>query len=141
MDRRVVPFRRWHYDWLTEQESAENGSFRLPPQAAEQAERENSWTGVVDGTPVACAGTIQYWPGRHMAWAYIVRKARRHMPWVTVEVQKALDRMEGRVELTVRRDFPAGQRWAERLGFTVETPVLRAFGPEGEDHVGYVRFN
>lgn len=140
MDRRVVPFRRWHYNWLLERESLEGGSFHLSPQIAEQAEHENSWTGVVEGAPIACAGTMLYWPGRHMAWAYILLGVRRHMPWVTEEVKKALDRVPGRIELTVRRDFPAGQRWAERLGFTVETPCLRAFGPEGEDHVGYVRF-
>ena len=140
MDRRTVPFRRWHYDWIVEQDAAEGGMFRLSPQVAAQAEGENSWTGVVDGAPVACAGTMQYWPGRHMAWAYIVRGARRHMPWITKEVVKVLDQVRGRIELTVRCDFPAGQRWAARLGFVVETPVLRAFGPEGEDHVGWVRF-
>ena len=44
-------------------------------------------------------------------------------------------------ESTVRRDFALGQRWARMLGFEIETPVLRQFGPEGEDHVGYVKFN
>lgn len=141
-DRRVVPFRAWHYEWLLKHEATEHGS--QPSMGdMEMVARENSWTGVVDGSVFVCAGTIRQWRGRHCAWAYIalVPGWKRHMPWVTEEVRKALDKLEGRIEFTVRADFPAGQRWAQRLGFQVETPLLKAYGPEGEDHVGFVRIN
>jgi hypothetical protein len=111
----------------------------MTDSALAEMERDNSWTAVVDGTPVACGGTTPYWPGRYMAWAYVAQGTRRLMPWITEEARKVLDRVSGRVEFTVRADFPAGQRWAEMLGFEVETPCLRRFGPEGEDHVGFVR--
>ena len=63
------------------------------------------------------------------------------MVFIAGAVQRALGRVKGRVEFTVRADFEKGHRWAKMLGFTVESPLLRAYGPLGEDHVGYVRFN
>lgn len=140
-DRRVVPFRHWHYEWLIDHESLEYGGWKPPASAMSSLENENSWTGVVDGKVVVVAGTIQQWPTRHVAWAYIAQKrgVLKHMPWITEETIKALDRVKGRVELTVRTDFAPGQRWAERIGFKVETPLLKMYGPEGEDHIGYLR--
>lgn len=139
-DRRVMPFKHWHYGWLVAG-SAEGSTFELSPPALLSLERENSWTGVIDGQVMVCAGTILQWPGRHTAWAYVARGTLRHMPWITEEVKRALEKVKGRVEFTVRADFPAGLRWAKTLGFEIETPLLRGYGPEGEDHVGFVRFN
>lgn len=104
-------------------------------------ESANSWTGVVDGTPVVCAGTLQQWPGRHTAWAYVAKGTRPHMAWITERVRENLDGLKGRIELTVRADFAPGLRWARRLGFAVESPLLKMYGPHGEDHVGFVRIN
>ena len=139
-DRIVVPFRRWHYDWLAPR--AEGG--RLPAMSdglMAQLEVSNSWTGVIDDVPLVCAGTVQAWPGRHQAWAYVSRGTLRHMSWITSEVLSNLARVKGRIELTVRADFPAGLRWAKTLGFKIETPCLEAFGLDGENHVGFVRIN
>lgn len=133
----VVPFRRWHYKWLMDRTA---GVF-MPEPVLAQLEGENSWTGVVENDPLVCAGTVQQWPGRHVAWAYLGDDTGPHMRWITREVQQNLTRVQGRIELTVRCDFPAGHRWAEMLGFKVETPRMEGFGPEGEDHTGYVRFN
>ena len=137
----VVPFKNWHYSWISARPSGEGSSIMPAPAIIAELEKCNSWTGVVDGEPVAIAGTLEHWRGRHMAWAYLADTSGPYMRWVTREVRKALDRVTGRIELTVRKDFPAGQRWAELLGFSVETPIMVGFGPEGEDHVGYVRHN
>lgn len=139
-DRRVVPFRRWHYEWLDDA-PAEGEVPAVPASWLAHLEGQNSWTAVVDGNPVCCAGTMAQWPGRHIAWAYVKKGVLPHMDWITEEVRKNLEGVVGRIEFTVRRSFPAGIRWAKQLGFEVETPVLRAFGPAGEDHVGFVRFN
>lgn len=141
-DRRVVPFRRWHYDWLANHAPVEGAiGLQITDDILAGLEALNSWTGVVDGDPLVCAGTMTEWPGRYTAWAYVRPGALPHMAWVTLETRRALDRLKGRVEMTVRKDFRAGQRWAESLGFVVETPLLKSYGPLGEDHVGYVRFN
>lgn len=140
--RLVVPFKSWHYEWLAAKGPASDRYTVKSIQAiSSQLEACNSWTGVVGGDPVVCAGTLPQWPGRHIAWAYLAQNTGPHMLWITREVKKVLARVEGRVELTVRSDFPAGMKWAEMLGFKVETPLLKAYGPSGESHTGFVRFN
>lgn len=139
MTRKVVPFKRWHLDWLGE--AAEPGPFSLSDAVLRQLESANSWTGMVDGEVVACAGTIAQWPTRHIAWALLGRNSAAHMLWITRCVRKNLKHVKGRIEMTVRADFPQGQHWAEILGFHVETPEMPMYGPEGETHVGYVRVN
>ncbi len=49
--------------------------------------------------------------------------------------------VKGRMEFTVRKDFAAGHVFARLLGFEVETPCMKSYGPFGEDHVGYIRMN
>jgi hypothetical protein len=142
VDRRVVPFRRWHYEWLVAAgDAAEGKNMRIAEGILEQLERQNSWTGVADGDPVVCGGTIAQWPGRHTAWVYLNPAAGPAMVRATREVGRKILDVRGRIEFTVRCDFRNGHRWAKLLGFEVETPLLKAYGPEGEDHVGYVRFN
>lgn len=106
-----------------------------------EMERQNSWTAVVDGDPIACGGTLKQWPRRHTAWTYMTAKTGPHMMFLTRTVKDVLKKVPGRVEMTVRYDFEQGHRWARILGFEVETPRLKNYGPESEDHTGYVRFN
>lgn len=138
MIRKVVPFRSWHLAWLGR--TLEPGP---SPDIGVLAllEGQRSFTGMVDGEVVACAGVVQQWPGRHACWALLGPTAAKQILWITREVRKVLDAVPGRIELTVRSDFPAGQGWARLLGFEVETPRLKNFGPEGEDHVGFLRIN
>lgn len=142
MDRKVVPFRAHHYEWLAASNPTADGGVFLPSaEVCAQLEQQNSWTGVVDGDPIVCAGTYRHWRGRHGAWAYLGKNTAPHMLWITRAVIANLAEVEGRIELTVRADFPQGQRWARALGFRVESPLLEKFGPQGEDHIGFVRIN
>lgn len=144
MIRSIVPFKRFHYDWILEVgEPVDFGAFKLNRQVLDWLETQNTYTAVVDGTPIAIAGTWLMWPGRHTAWAHMTQLTAPYMLWLTQATLKNLETLQGRVELTVRTDFPAGQRWAKLLGFHVENPpgLLRAFGPEGEDHIAYVRMS
>ena len=141
MDRRLVPFRHYHLGWIQSSGMALGGEAGLTADTLAVLEKQNSWTVVVDGTPVGCGGTMQQWPGRHIAWAYLNEQTGPHMLFITQAALKGLEGIEGRVELTVRHDFEKGHRWARLLGFSVETPVLKQFGPLAEDHVGYVRIN
>lgn len=104
-------------------------------------ETSNSWTLLADGKVTICGGTFVLWPGRHQGWTYLNAHTGRHMLSTTRKVKELMKLAgPGRIEMTVRADFTKGHRWAKMIGFEVETPVLRAFGPEGEDHVGYVKF-
>lgn len=141
MERMVVPFRRWHYDWLAKYGASEGATVAIGDAVLASIEAENSWTAVVSGEPVVCGGTMQQWPGRHTAWAFIAEQAGPHMLWVTRQTMKKLDMIKGRIETTVRADFDNGLAWARLLGFEIETPEMRKYGPFGETHVGFVRFN
>lgn len=139
MVRKIVPFKRWHYGWL---EVAKPNRYALHDSVLAQMEEANSYTGIVDGNVVFCAGTLAQWPTRHIGWALLhERLSRPHILWITREVRAGLECVKGRIEMTVRADFTQGQRWAKAIGFRVETPLLEAYGPDGEDHIGYVRVN
>lgn len=92
-------------------------------------------------SPVACGGTVPIWPGRWQGWALLNALAGPHMLPITRYAKQVMGLPVGRVEISVQTTFPAGQRWARLLGFDIETPLLRGYGPDGEDHIGYVRFN
>src|SRR3990167_10648308 len=112
VDLRVVRFKPWHYSWLATRAKAEGGvNFPISDGLLSQLEAQNSWTGVIDGDPMVCAGTIQQWPGRHTAWAYVARGTLPYMAWITENVNANLAFVTGRVEFTVRADFKAGHRW------------------------------
>lgn len=138
---KVVPFQRWHIRWLAGKGQAVGGNLEWTTDTLVQLEKQNSWTGVVNGEVVACGGTIEQWQGRHLAWMYLDGDTGKHMLFITREVKKKLAALQGRIELTVRHDFETGHRWARLLGFEIENPpgILRAFGPFGEDHISYVR--
>lgn len=141
MIRSVVPFKSWHYEWLIERGPAVDQIGTMGKDKATLAllEKHNTWTGVVDGSPIAVAGTMQLWSGRHMAWAHMSLDTGPHMVWITKETLTRLEQIRGRIELTVLKDFAAGHRWAKLLGFEVESPLMRGYNPDGSDSVGYVR--
>lgn len=140
MDRKIVPFKRWHIEWLQSRTGVTEG-FVFDEAVSASLEGQNSWTAVLDGEVLACGGTIQHWPGRHMAWTHLGPQTAPHMLWLTRAVKEKLQGVKGRIEMNVRCGFEQGHRWAGLLGFTVETPVMVAWGPQGEDHSGYVRIN
>jgi len=137
----VVPFRRWHVDWLLEDGDAEGG-FCRPDQGtlAAMEGMGTNWTIVLEGTPLMCGGTMMQWPGRHIAWSYLNQHTGKHMVYITKRVLEYLAKAKGRIEITVRVDYEKGHRWAKMLGFKEEC-FLTAYGPEGEDHVQYTLFN
>lgn len=137
MTRNVVPFRHWHYDWLP---AAVPGQERISigQPVLEGLEKHNSWTAVLDNDVIACAGTIQEWPGRHRAWAFMTYATSSHMLWLSRAVLAKTEHLKGRIDFTVRSDFHAGHRWAQLLDFKAEA-LFEKWGPEGEDHIQYVR--
>lgn len=142
MDLRAVPFKSYHYEWLAQDNpTADGGMFTPTSGLLSQLEGQNSWTGVADGAPIVCGGTYVNWPGRHSAWVYLGRNTGRYMKWITKNSLANLANVKGRIELSVRADFEIGMKWAEMLGFKMETPLLKQYGPLGEDHVGFVRIN
>ena len=101
---------------------------RLPPRW--------NWTVLGDGAIMGAGGVVQKWAGVATAWAFVKYVPRRAWPKVTNIVRAVLDdALDGhfqRLETTVQADFPAGLRWALRLGFAYEGTIPRYF--EGRTH-------
>ncbi len=133
----VGKFYRWHLDWLGEKVERT----LINSAVLDLLERAEWYTVSYRGDPIMCGGLMKQWPGRYSLNAYMGKDAGRHMTFLTRGARRYLDKVVGRMEFTVRKDFPAGQRWARMLGFEVESPLMKQFGPEGEDHIGYVRIN
>lgn len=117
------------------------GHLDMAPEMLKFMATHPSWTLFYNGNPVCAGGYVPLWPGRYLGWAFLNTLTPKHMLPITRYSRKVMALPVGRVEISVRSDFAPGQRWAELLGFKIETPLLRAYGPKGEDHIGYVRFN
>jgi hypothetical protein len=141
MTRKIVRFREWHSTWLAQKGESEGGYVQLSLEARIALEKCNSWTAFVNDDVVACGGTIEVWHGRHLAWAQLNKTSAQHMLFITKAALSALQKVEGRIEMSVQRDFRAGHKWAHMLGFGIETMDMLRYGPNGETHTGYVRFN
>lgn len=134
LSRMVVPFKSWHMKWL-------DAKVVLSDVELQSMEQQSSKSLIVNGAIIACAGWLTFWPGRHQAWAYMSPATGPHMRWLTRMCDEHARQLKGRIEMTVRTDFEAGHRWALMLGFTLETAVMKAYGPFGEDHAMYTRHN
>lgn len=144
MEYPLVKFEAWHMEALAHTDAVDGVfSVVLGPEMAQQLEQSDSWTMFSEeGDIVGCGGFLPQWAGRTLGWMYITERCAEVMLRVTRATKKAMDKYDGRLEITVKKDFESGHRWAKILGFHVENPpgILKGFGPGGEDHVSYVRF-
>jgi hypothetical protein len=122
---------------------------QIKPQAAQLHEMDPVdspvglvWTALAGGRPVCCGGLQEIWAGRAYAYALLAADVGPHMLSLTRAIRFLLDAASfARIEMVVERDFAPGQRWAELLGFELETPTpLRKFLPSGRDAWIYARF-
>jgi len=138
----VVPFKAHHLTEIDLQCGQQYlSAFITPSQGHALEAQEWSFTGVVNGIPLASAGVIPMWMGRGMCWAYLSDHARGSK---FLAVHRAVKRfLEGvyvqRLEMTVDTDFEPGHRWAEMLGFEMECAKMRAYRPDGGDCALYAR--
>ena len=111
----------------------------VTPELAVDLEECGGWA-AVDGDPIAIGGIFKLRPGCGHAWTWLTRRWRRHARVITERVALELELTDmHRVEAAVRCDYAAGHRWATRLGFELEAPVMRKWGPDGADYALYAR--
>ncbi len=101
----------------------------------------NTWSGILEGRIVGCAGVLPQWPGRAIAWALLTRNlSARHFLRAHHKVLSVLRSAQRdgarRIETSVDSGFDAGHRWVRALGFRPEG-LMRCYSPEGRDHVLY----
>lgn len=91
------------------------------------------------GRIIACMGFVKADPGYAIAWALLAEGKRNALVEMTRRTRAVLDGSGWRrVELHTRADFEPAMRWAELLGFSVES-VRRKAAPDGGDMLVWVR--
>jgi hypothetical protein len=100
-----------------------------------------AFSALADGRVLGCAGVIEHWPGRGVAWAMLAADIGPGFVALHRAARRYLDRAAPRrLEIAVQRDFAAGRRWALLLGFERETPNgMRGYGPDGATYDLYAR--
>lgn len=136
----IVPFISSHVFGLTLQDAQRSFYDKFTPEYARALELAGGGhTALIDGHPVACAGVIEQWHGRGLAWALLGNDSGPHFVRIVRGMRRALNLAQfRRVEANVDAEFGAGIRLAEMLGFEVESK-MRKFTPEGRDAFMFVR--
>lgn len=98
-----------------------------------------AFSGWHDDKLVGCAGVLDIWQDRAMAWALLTPDTAGCMRPITRFVKTVLaGHPARRIEAYVRCDFVAGIVWARMLGLQMEGK-LSAFSPDGADHFMFAR--
>lgn len=93
------------------------------------------WAFKHEGRVVGIGGLIPLWPGRAMAWMVMEKDSGRGMIALTRFLPHFIDAYGfARVEMWVSAGFDLGFRWAQLLGFQLETPEpMRKYLADGGD--------
>lgn len=143
MNLEKVPFRIEHAQELlkpTDWNPFQNWS---EPEWQPIADSKLAFTGLLDGSPIVCAGLIPQWPGRAVAWMITDQRSGPAMLWLHRQVSQFLTEIQThasfrRIELTVLSGFSAGHRWAKMLGFKPEG-LMKSYDVNGQNHVLFAR--
>lgn len=141
----LVPFKAEHAHEMNIQD-AQRGYYRtmaLRPEHADMLEQiGNAWTALKDGQPIGSAGVLYRHPRSVEAWAIFSCQMSNFacMRFVIKEIRSYLDRhLEiSRIQITVRKDFKQGHRFARHFGFEPEG-VLSKYDIDGTDHILYAK--
>lgn len=136
---RVVPLTAEAVLGMTDLEAIHEG-FGVTPELAVELESVGGFAVIEGDCALALGGILPRWPGCGMAWTWLSRGWRRHARALTEIARIHLDTSEcHRIEAGVRCDYARGHAWVRRLGFELETPLARKWGPDGADYAIYVR--
>lgn len=138
----LVPFKAEHYLALKpRQEEAALKDYK-PELVGRLLTSAAAYTLMDGDVPVVCGGILLYWTGVAEIWFHGTEEATRH-PVPVFRNSKRLVRQWitqfklHRVQLTIDESFTASYRFAEALGFTLESRMAK-YGPDGETFLRYV---
>lgn len=135
----IVPLRAEHAMALGHLAPAHTG-FEMTAEMAVDLEEIGGFAAVDGADVLAIGGILEQWRGVGLAWAWLSRSWRRHARAITASALRHLEDSDlHRIEVAVRCGFKPGAAWVDRLGFTLETPVARKWGPDGKDYSIWVR--
>jgi len=136
----IIDLKAEHFFWIGDLVDVQRGHV-ITPEGAVDIEAAGGKTVINDaGDVIMIAGVYPRWDGVGLGWAWLSRKWRGHAKEITIEMHAWLNASGfHRIEIGVLAGFKAGERWAKRLGFTLETPMARKWGPDGRDYSIWVR--
>jgi len=134
----VIPFKAEHLEGFKLQPMQSVSQQYCNKEFGQALEQLNSWSGIVNNKIVACAGVVEQWKGRGIAWAFLSIEAGAHMNKIHRAVKRYLDMADQqRIEAAVDCNFNAGIRWIEMLGFKLEGKMSKY--EFGKDYYLYAR--
>jgi len=136
----VVPFMASHLEQMELQGAQAYLSGWVSKKQGLALEKQRSFTGIVEGLPIAVGGIINQWPGRGLAWAFLSDVGPKNF----ISIHRAASEFFNtsdlrRIEMTVDCEFYEAHRWAKMLGFSMEAERMAAYGPDGRDCSLYAR--
>ena len=136
----ITRFRPEHLAALRLQPAqASFGQYVADLEYGRKLDNGHAFTGLDGDRIVGCAGLVEMWENRAMAWALLAADAGRHFVTIHRAVAGFFEQAKWRrIEATVDSDFAAGQRWIKLLGFEHEGR-LKAYSPDGRDHDLFAR--
>lgn len=141
-DFHVEPFEPAHLSMLALQPHQQPmRAFIQSPGYAEMLATTDAFTAFVGERAVMCGGVMTIWEGRGTAWALLASDLGGDvMRRVHYATKRYFDSSTlRRIEATCDVNFQEGHRWLSLLGFTLETPVMHGYRPDGGDESMYVR--
>lgn len=137
---RIVPLKRWHLEHIDMQDAQDYVAKWLTPEIKQAIEDTLAFAAVDGERVLACSGVIEMWEGRGVAWAMLARDLGAKFVGVHRAVATFLDASNfRRIEATADAGFVEGERWLKKLGFRLETPVMKGYLPNGGDASMWVR--
>ena len=137
---RVVDFAPEHLRMLKVQPRQRDTLAILTEEDMELLRSANAYTVFAGDKPIICGGVMEILPWRGLAWSFVAGTLKH----VFVHVHRVAKRVVDvapypRLEMEVECEFVEGHRWANLLGFELETARMRKYGPNGLDYARYVR--
>lgn len=137
----LIPFQTEHWQNLDEQEATAYCRDLVTPDQVRNLETQPySYSIQKNGRVLACAGVIEYWPGRAEAWAMMGNSSRKDFLAIHNAAKRFFEVCPiRRIEAIVELGFEEGHRWAKALGFELEAPCMSKYSVDGRDYAMYAR--
>lgn len=140
---RIEVFQPYHVDLLRAQgvQGAQINEVSLVPQSYGMLPQPNGpAVSAFDGDRILiCGGIAKITNTNGVCWALLSEEAGKHMHSLHFAVKRFITLQPWRrLEASVEKNFSAGCRWVQLLGFEMEGE-MRGYGPNGETHLRYAR--
>lgn len=139
----LVPFTAEHY--LAMKPRAEEAAIQdYKPELVGRLLKSAAAFTLMDGpTPLVSGGILVYWPGMAEIWFHGIQDATKHPVPVFRHSKRLVEKWITefnlhRIQLTIDASFLASYRFAEALGFELESRMPK-YGPNQEEFLRYVR--